>query len=147
MRSAIPAPQLAAFVDEFEAPLTQLCDLMMPNPEKWTMRFERWFAQCRTAPQEALSEETLAEVLTTLVSLMHARMTFSLCAIPRYGQRPEIMVSGDLGGAVLAQIARHRLLRIALRCDPSMAHRLADVVLRQIDTQRSTIAQMINASI
>lgn len=139
--------QVAAFADDFELPFSQLFNLIMSKPQKWVCQLEGWFVLCRTAPHEAFAEETLAEILETLVSLMHARMTFSGIAIPQYGQHPKIMVSGDLGGAMLAGAARGRIIRLALDHDRDMACRLATVVLHQIEAQRRTIADLMAKAI
>lgn len=147
MTSTTFANEMTALADEFAPPLARLFDPMMPTPEKWARQLESWFALCRTAPEQAFTEDLLSEVVETLISLMHARMTFSLCSIPRYSEHPKVMVTGDLGGAVLADVARGRILRLALRRDPDMACRLARRALRRIEEQRSAIALMIGKAI
>lgn len=147
MKPVTFAAQATAFADAFEPPLAQLFAFMEPAPLKWADQLADWCALCRSAPEEAFAEDKVAQVLETLVSLMHARLKFGLCSIPRYGCRPNIMVSGDLGGAVLAEAARDRIMRLVLRRDHDMACRLARLTLRRIEEQRRTIAEMIGKTI
>jgi len=137
------ASDVATFAADLEVSFTSLCDVATPVPDKWVGLLTDWFTQCRTAPDAAFAEDVLCDVLETLVSLMHARSTFVLCAMLRPGRRPEAVVSGDLGGVVMIELACKRIIRLAQIRDRDMAYRLASVVLRQIRAQRSAIAEMI----
>lgn len=147
MKHANFALEVASFTADFEVSFTLLCDVATSVPDKWMELLADWFTQCRAAPDEAFSEDVLCDVLEALVSLMHARSTFALCAMPRPGRRPEALVSGDLGGAVMIELACKRIIMLTRQRDRDMAYRLASVVLRQIRAQRSTIAEMIYKAI
>jgi thiol:disulfide interchange protein len=75
MRPLIFAAQATAFADEFEQPLAQLFEFMEPAPDKWADQLADWCVLCRTEPEDAFAEDTVAQVLETLVSLMHTRMS------------------------------------------------------------------------
>ncbi|MBB5723662.1 hypothetical protein FHS72_003307 [Loktanella ponticola] len=147
MKHANFALDVAAFAADLEVSFTSLCEVATPVPETWVGLLTDWFTQCRAAPDEAFSEDVLCDVLETLVSLMHARSTFALCAMPRPGRRPEALVSGDLGGVVMIELACKRIIMLARQRDRDMAYRLASVVLRQVRSQRSAVAEMIYKAI
>ena len=124
-------PQLSALFEAAEPPL--------PG---FATEAERWFALCETDPEAAFAEAELEGILAVLVSVMHARSVFALAERRRYGARPEVEVAGDLGGAVLAQVARNDILRLARRRDRERAARLSRNVLRLIEQQRAEIAEL-----
>jgi len=134
------------YANAFRPQFDQMFRLAQPPVETDIAdRITGWLDLCHADPAAGFEEHTLGRVLEGLVTLMHSRMTFGIARRARYGARPDIVVTGDVGGAVLASDARQALLRLLLRHDRDMAARLAQRVLRRLESQRCDIADALAA--
>ena len=137
------ADDLSAFATQYDPQLSPLFQHMGPTP--WVDRLAIWFDIARTNPAAAMSEATLADALSQLVSLMHAHMQFGLLPSKNRRQADELISADQRGGAVLAAAARADLMHLVKQHDRALATRLAAATLRRIEEQRAQIAKHIGA--